>query len=228
MTRELATAYWPDLEPGRATVAVPVGALEQHGPHLPLDTDTRIARALTAALPGVLVAPALEYGSSGEHEGFPGTVSLGAEAMETVLVEYGRSVCRWAARLLFVNWHGGNVHPLTRAVSLLRYEGRDVAWLPFAVPGGDAHAGVTETSLLLHLDPRVVDTARAEKGNTGTLADLMPRMREGGIVAVSANGVLGDPTPASAAQGARWFAELVDRATAQVTRWEPDGKGRLR
>ncbi|UYP18039.1 mycofactocin biosynthesis peptidyl-dipeptidase MftE [Rhodococcus sp. Z13] len=232
MTRELADAYWPDIEPGRVTVAVPVGAFEQHGPHLPLDTDTRIASsvasAVAAALPGVVVAPPVTYGASGEHEGFPGTVSIGAEATKLLLVEYGRSVCRWAKRVVFVNGHGGNAHALLEAVTLLRYEGRDAAWIPCAVPGADAHAGVTETSLLLHLAPGSVDLSRAEPGATEPIGTLMPRLRETGIVSVSANGILGDPSEATAELGARLFANLVERATAQVTRWCPGTEGRLR
>lgn len=242
----LDTARWPDIAPGRVTVAVPVGAFEQHGPHLPLDTDTRIASAVATALSGapalsgvsalsgapnpadVAVAPPVAYGASGEHEGFAGTVSIGAEVMESLLVEYGRSVCRWAARVVFVNGHGGNAHALVKAVALLRYEGRDAAWLPCAVPGGDAHGGDTETSLLLHLAPEVVAMDRAEVGSTESIVTLLPRLREGGIVAVSANGVLGDPTAASAERGARMFADLVERATAQVARWQPDAEGRLR
>jgi len=148
------------------TVAVPLGAFEQHGPHLPLDTDTRIAEALARRLPGTVLAPSIAYGASGEHEGFPGTISIGSDALRTILVEYGRSACRWAERVVFVNGHGGNLETLISAVTLLRYEGREVAWLPCAVPGADAHAGRTETSLLLCLSPEVVDFARAEVGNT--------------------------------------------------------------
>ncbi|WP_241386583.1 mycofactocin biosynthesis peptidyl-dipeptidase MftE [Rhodococcus sp. CH91] len=226
--RELSDAYWTDIEPGRVTVAVPVGACEQHGPHLPLDTDTRIAAAVAAALPDVTVAPPLAYGASGEHEAFAGTVSIGAEVTRALLVEYGRSVCRWARRVLFVNGHGGNAHPLAEAVTLLRYEGRDAAWLPCAVPRADAHAGITETSLLLHLAPETVDMTRAAAGATEPIGSLMPRLREAGIVSVSANGILGDPTGATADHGARLFANLVERASAQVARWQPGTEGRLR
>lgn len=226
--RDLAGAHWTDVEPKRWTVAVPVGSLEQHGPHLPLDTDTRIATAVAEALPDVLVAPPLAYGASGEHEDFPGTVSIGTEALRTVFVEYGRSICRWASRVLFVNGHGGNAYALAEAVSLLRYEGRDVAWLPCAVPGADAHAGVTETSLMLHLFPNAVDMASAVAGNTDPISTLMPQLREAGMVSVSANGVLGDPTTATAAQGARLFAHLTERAASQVARWEPGTEGGLR
>ncbi|MDJ0392803.1 mycofactocin biosynthesis peptidyl-dipeptidase MftE [Rhodococcus sp. G-MC3] len=217
---------WTRIGEGR-TVVVPVGAFEQHGPHLPLDTDTRIAEALARSLPGVEVAPAIAYGASGEHEGFPGTVSLGAAALETVLVEYGRSACRWAARLLFVNGHGGNVPTMAAATALLRYEGRDVAWLPCAVPEADAHAGRTETSLLLYLSPEVVDMARAEVGNTEPISKLLPRLREGGTRAVSGNGVLGDPRGASASEGARILAEMTTRSIGAMSRWAPSNRGML-
>ncbi|QCQ92216.1 mycofactocin biosynthesis peptidyl-dipeptidase MftE [Rhodococcus sp. SGAir0479] len=223
----LAHMSWPDVPRDQLTVAVPVGSVEQHGPHLPLDTDTRIASAVARALSGVVCAPAIEYGASGEHEGFAGTISLGSGALEMLLVEYGRSACRWARRVVFVNGHGGNGPALVKAVELLRYEGRDVAWFPCAVPGADAHAGHTETSLLLHLSPEVVAMDRARTGNTEPVADLMPRLRAGGMLAATANGVLGDPVGASAEEGRRLFDGLVERARAAVSAWAPRGDGRL-
>lgn len=222
----LGQAGWPEVD-GAATVVVPVGAFEQHGPHLPLDTDTRIAEALAQRLPGVVVAPSIAYGSSGEHEGFPGTISIGADALKSVLVEYGRSSCRWASRVLFVNGHGGNVATLIAAVELLRYEGRDVSWLPCAVPGSDAHAGRTETSLLLALSPEVVEFSRAEVGNTDHIAELLPRLREGGVRAVAPNGVLGDPRGSSASEGLEILEEMTARATAALARWAPSDRGML-
>src|ERR671927_369082 len=84
-----------------AVLLVPVGALEQHGPHLPLGTDTVVAA----------------------------TVAIGTEILAAVLVETGRSACRWARRLVFVNGHGGNLPALVAATTLLRDEGRDVGWV---------------------------------------------------------------------------------------------------
>lgn len=223
----LARMPWPDVPPDELTVAVPVGSLEQHGPHLPLDTDTRIASAVAGALTGVVCGPAIEYGASGEHEGFAGTISLGSDALERVLVEYGRSACRWARRVVFVNGHGGNGPALVKAVELLRYEGRDVAWFACAVPGADAHAGRTETSLLLHLSPDVVVMDRVEVGNTEPIADLMPRLRSGGMRAATANGVLGDPTGANAGEGRELFDALVQGARRAVSGWTPRDDGRL-
>ncbi len=225
---DLAGAAWPELT-GRPLLAVPLGSVEQHGHHLPLATDTVVAQAvLRAARLDAVVAPAIPYGASGEHEGFPGTVSLGTDALTTLLVEYGRSACRWAGRLLVVNGHGGNLDALRRAVPLLRAEGRDAAWHPCAVPGGDAHAGRTETSLLLHVEPAAVRTDRSVAGVTTPIGPLLPRLRAEGVRAVSPTGVLGDPAGATADEGARLLADLARRLAVAVDRWDAGEDGRLR
>jgi mycofactocin system creatininase family protein len=217
---------------GYPALIVPLGSTEQHGPHLPLDTDTRIATAVARAAAtrlgdGWLLAPALSYGASGEHEGFAGTVSIGTEALRLLLVEFGRSACNWAARLVFVNGHGGNVEALAGAVGLLRTEGRDVSWSSCMVAGADAHAGHTETSVLLHISPEVVHTGAVVPGNSAPLAELMPAMRAGGVAAVSTVGVLGDPTTATVADGARYFADMVDGCARKLLAWTPNGHGML-
>ena len=215
------------------TLLVPLGSIEQHGPHLPLDTDIRIADAVAHTVASELgasfvVAPPSSYGASGEHQGFAGTVSIGTPALTTLLVEYGRSACEWAARLVFVNGHGGNVDALRSAVGLLRSEGRDAVWCSPAVRrGADAHAGHTETSVLLHLSPQLVRMGECRPGNAAPLADLMPQLRAGGVRAVSESGVLGDPTTATAADGARLFVEMAGDCIDRVRRWRPQREGTL-
>jgi creatinine amidohydrolase len=184
---------------------VPLGATEQHGPHLPLGTDTVIASALAISVADAVIAPALPYGSSGEHAGFPGTLSIGQAALTQVLVELVRS-CSFS-RVLFVSAHGGNAEPLAAAVREARGEGCDVwAWSPRWK--GDAHAGRTETSLMLALAPQLVRSPR-EAGNTAPLNGLLPRLRAEGVRAVSPNGVLGDPAGASADEGRALLAAAI-------------------
>lgn len=202
-------------EPG-VILAVPIGSCEQHGPHLPLGADTAIATALTDALAGhldeVVVAPPLTITASGEHAGFPGTLSIGTAAMATVIVELVRSA-DWAAGVVLVNGHGGNRDAVETAVEMCRHEARNVvAWWPHH-PGGDAHAGRTETSLLLALRPDLVRLEAARPGVRTALSELFPALRSGGVRAVSLNGVLGDPTGATAGEGwailERWTGDLV-------------------
>jgi len=229
----LGALTWPELDERRCTLVVPLGSVEQHGPHLPLDTDVRIAAAVADGAVGhlagdALTAPALNYGASGEHQSFPGTLSIGHEALRILLVEFGRSACGWAWRVVFVNGHGGNVATLSTAVAQLRHEGRDVTWFPCGVAGSDAHAGDTETSLLLHLSPELVRADRVVSGNTAPLTELMADMRSGGVRSVSATGVLGDPVTATADRGRELFEALTARLVAAVNAWSPDANGMLR
>jgi len=193
---------------------VPLGSLEQHGPHLPLDTDTRIAVAVAAAAAAgreeVTVSPPLAFGASGEHSAFPGTVSIGTAALTEVLVELGRDVSRHWEVLLFVNAHGGNHDAVSAAIERLKAEGRRCGAYTVASRKGDAHAGRTETSMLMHLDPSAVRAELAEAGETRPIAELIGCLRAKGVRSVSPNGVLGDPGGASAAEGRR----LLEQATA--------------
>lgn len=228
---ELGEVTTVDVAPA-PTVLLPLGAVEQHGPHLPLDTDARVAGWLVAntvaVRPDWLAAPTMPYGASGEHEGRAGTVSIGTDVLADVLLEWGRSACRWADRVLIVNGHGGNLDALRRAVPQLRREGRDVAWWTPQLLGGDAHAGHVETSLLLHLAPRLVRRERAVVGNTRPLAELLPSLRRHGITGVSPSGVLGDPTAATAQAGAALGTALLGRVVAAVERWRVDPTGAVR
>ena len=210
----MADLTWPQAGPrSERLLVVPLGATEQHGPHLPLSTDTDIAEALATALAArradVDVAPALAYGASGEHAGFPGTLSIGQEALQLLLVELGRSATATWRRVLLLSAHGGNAAAVRGAVAVLRSESRDVrAWSP-SLPG-DAHAGRVETSLQLALSPSRVRLADAAAGATAPVSELLPAMRDGGVAAVSRNGVLGDPAGADAALGEQLLRRAVD------------------
>jgi len=224
---ELAGATWPQVEAtgARTVLAIPLGSLEQHGPHLPLETDTRIAVAVAAGLaaccPGVTVAPAVAYGASGEHADFPGTLLVGHEVLTDLLVELVRSARRSFAGVVFINAHGGNEEALAAVVRRCTTEGDEVlVWRAVTPAGGDAHAGRTETSLLLAIDPGAVRLDLAEPGCTEPIATLLPRLRAEGVRPVSSNGVLGDPTGASAEEGRVLLDDLVgDLAAAVSTHW---------
>ena len=226
MTARLGDVTWTDLWnlAPRPIIAIPVGSCEQHGPHLPLDTDTRIAVALAQGLaasfePGdVLIGPTLQATSSGEHAGFPGTLSIGAHVVEQMVVELVRSA-DWSAGVVLVNGHAGNARPIQRAASTLLGEGRRVlAWWPH-VRNGDAHAGETETSMMLAIVPALVRMSRAEAGRPEPIVDLIDELRAGGVRAVSPNGILGDPRGASAGHGKATLTRLIIDLVAAVDEW---------
>jgi mycofactocin system creatininase family protein len=228
---------WPQV-PQLPTVLVPLGSTEQHGPHLPAGTDAFVAAAVAAAvaammvdLPAprspVVVAPTLGYGASGEHEQFAGTISIGHQALALLLVELGRSALLWAGRLLVVNAHGGNLPTVPEAVVQLRSEGRDAAWVPCSHPSADPHAGRFETSLMLAIAPWTVRTEAARPGATEPIGTLLPRLRAGGVRAVSPSGVLGDPSGASAQEGRALVRSMAEDVVARMQRWAPDESGLL-
>lgn len=210
--------------PAPPFLAVPLGATEQHGPHLPLGTDTTVAvelcGRLAAARTDIVVAPAIAYGSSGEHSGFPGTLSIGHRALELLVVELVRSADEFAGVIL-VNGHGGNLAPLRAAQRLLTEEGRTtLLWSPTG-PADDTHAGHTETSAMLHLTPDRVAMQRARPGNTDPLPALIADLRSGGVRAVSPTGILGDPTHATAAAGAQILEHWAEHLLAAVNQRFP-------
>ncbi|MFF4354970.1 mycofactocin biosynthesis peptidyl-dipeptidase MftE [Streptomyces sp. NPDC001530] len=222
--RRLDGMAWPDVGDARGAgvLVVPVGSTEQHGPHLPFTVDTEIAVALAEALVdrrgGTVLAPAVPYGSSGEHAGFPGTLSIGQAATELLIVELVRSADVFDGVLL-VSGHGGNAVPLRAAVARLCAEGRRVrAWAP-AGAAEDSHAGRVETSVMLALRPAAVKTAAAAAGDRRPLREILPELRASGVRAVSPNGVLGDPSGASAAWGRTVLSRWTDDLLAAFDDW---------
>lgn len=225
------------IVPVRPLVLVPIGSTEQHGPHLPFDTDTTIASAVAAACASglsdlhdiaVVVAPPISYGASGEHQMFPGTMSIGHDALRVLLVELVRSLSHWAGRIVFVNGHGGNVPTVTDVVKQMILEQHQVAWVPCAFERAtDAHAGRDETSVMLFLDASRVDMTRAVIGNTSSLDELLPELMASGVRAVSESGVLGDPIQAHARVGEKMFTSLIDDLCARILNNSVGPSGKL-
>ncbi len=163
-----------------ATVVLPVGAIEQHGTHLPVSTDATCAEAIamaaaqrtnTAAPP--VLAPTLQFGYSDDHAGFPGTLSLSQRVLEDALVDIGSSILASGfQRLLYLNGHGSNDRLLYYVVRRVRERARgpvalaattywklasrELGELRVSEPGGMGHACELETSLMLHFVPRLV------------------------------------------------------------------------
>lgn len=202
-------------------VLLALGSWEQHGAHLPFDTDTVIIEAVVdAAIRSVdpentqfSVVPTIGVTASDEHNGFAGTLSIGTNALSDVVVSIARSAS-WARGICIVNGHGGNADSLKLVHSALEYENiRHSIWsLPY-YEGADMHAGHTETSLMLHLAPGTVRMDLAEVGAVGDSEMLIERMRAGGIKEVSSNGIVGDPTNATAAHGATMLSFYADHLT---------------
>ncbi|HEX3796532.1 MAG TPA: mycofactocin biosynthesis peptidyl-dipeptidase MftE [Acidimicrobiales bacterium] len=223
---QLGDATWREVEAmqGLNLLVVPIGSVEQHGPHLPLDTDTTIAVALANRLALVrndlVVAPAVSYGASGEHAAFPGTLLLNHEVLANLLIELVRSARAAFRGVIIVSGHGGNLEALTEVSHRGDAEGDEVLVWSAAVAGGDAHAGRTETSLMLALAPDRVRLHLAEPGCTDDLSTILPKLRVEGVRPVASNGVLGDPTGADAQEG-RELLEMMttDLATAVAQRW---------
>ncbi|MFM7535530.1 MAG: creatininase family protein [Acidimicrobiales bacterium] len=217
----------------RSIVVVPIGAVEQHGPHLPLATDTIVVEAYAEALAGQVgerldlwFLPPLAISKSNEHAWAPGTVWLGPETVLAILRDIGRSLRMLPTRkVVFLNGHGGNTSLLDVACRELRLHDGLQTFLvhPFlpadhggagdpAEHGMGIHGGVSETSLLLHLRPELVHLDRAAPALPVVL-DGFRHLRFGGPVGfgwlsddLHPSGVIGDPTLASAERGAAEFA----------------------
>lgn len=248
MNRHLADMTWPEVAEavaaGMTTIILPLGATEQHGPHLPLGTDTvraiGLAERLAAHLPDALIAPPLPIGCSDEHSGFAGLLSLDTATLVNVIVDCARRMVAWGARrVVLLSAHGGNDAALARTAERLRHDLPALyVWTPsdllitadevLAIAHRDdispeaigLHAGEGETSEMLCLHPELVRLEQREPGYTGDMEVVMPRLREAGLQPVTPNGILGDPTRADAERGARY---LDARAAAIAAELEKNG-----
>ena len=215
-----------DIAPGSRILVLPLGSWEQHGPHLPLHTDSLIIESvvnsaishLDSLRENFLVAPTVSITASDEHEGFAGGLSCGTEALVASVVAIARSAS-WARGVCIANGHGGNTDALRRISSALDHEKIPaVLWSLPSYSGGDMHAGHTETSLLLHLHPDLVRLDHIEAGAVAIGTQDVDVMRSHGVRAVSPNGVLGDPRTATAQHGIDVLNLYTQSLVASLTR----------
>ena len=161
------------------TLLLPLGSTEQHGPHLPLDTDTRIAQAVAAGvahrLESVRVAPAISITASDEHRGFAGTLSVGTRVLSEMLIEIVGNAGPEFGRIVAINGHGGNAYALRAATEVCKARGRAFEVWSVRLPGADAHAGRTETSLMLAIAEDLVQLDQAEARGHRTTRRTAPQ-----------------------------------------------------
>jgi creatinine amidohydrolase len=207
-----------------AVAVLPVGATEQHGPHLGTGTDTILAERVSVAAASKtndVVLPAIPYGCSLGHTArWPGTISLHPVTMIAVVVEVGR----WAhasgfRKLVLVNGHATNGPPCQSALLQLRHELPDLRprfvslfdlspeiAARYTEDAPDFHANEAETSLMMHLEPAAVDSSAIADEPDRTIGRVLLYP----MPAVTASGVVGTPSRATAARGAELFEQLVD------------------
>ena len=220
-----------EIENGRDTVIVPFGATEQHGRHMPLGTDAvlgdEFGRALADRLDAFL-APTVRFGCSEHHLSFAGTISLSEDTFHRIVWDVVGSLSRHGfRRILLMPTHGGNFKPLAEAVAELEpvenvkviaftdleglvntaFESSNLSGVDPAQSG--AHSGEWETSLMLAFRPEQVKMDQAAEGFVGPLSEIMEKVFNG-IQILDENGVLGDPRPASAAAGEKYFEDMID------------------
>ena len=232
----LAELTWPEAESRfRETdlVLLPVGAIEQHGPHLPLDTDAYdadwLAREVAAACsdPKPLVLPLIPYGVSYHHEDFPGTLSVRNETMAQIIYDVGMGAARCGAtKLVIINGHGGNGPALAFAAQMINRDARiftcvesgetsDVDIDAMAETPNDVHAGEVETSTTLALRPELVRMDKARSAVTSFSSRYLDFTNQRSVDwnaytrRISPSGVLGDPTKATAEKGRRMWELMV-------------------
>ena len=227
---DMSKVSWPDVAEAVATgvwAVLPVGAVEQHGAHLPLTTDADLAAGVARGVAdglGALLLPAIAYGDAWNNSGFPGTLSLSPDTLRAVVLDLGRELKRIGVPVLVtVNGHFGNREPIALAARQLDAEGLKVLHLDYprlealaaeicdSDPAGPGffHADEVETAMMLALRPDSVrmDKAEPEYPEFPESFGMEPMQ----LNAFNRSGVFGDPRPASADKG----RALIDGIVAE-------------
>ena len=238
---------WVDIseaiQKGFTTVVIGVGSTEQHGPHLPTQTDSVIgdflAHLIALKLENALQAQTIRIGCSDHHLSFSGTISLKPETLKAIISDYVKSLSRHGFKtIIFIPSHGGNFNPVGEAIAELKpkYPGfkligyTDLIKFGFkmfkiarrygiSMEEAGIHAGEFETSQMLALVEDQVITGRFEPGYVGRIeGDIGKKLFEKGMSAISSIGVLGDPTRADIERGREYFEQLTDYIVKDIRR----------
>jgi creatinine amidohydrolase len=235
---DTATASWEDVAAGVAgglIAVLPVGAVEQHGPHLPLLTDTVLASGVArriAESTRALLLPAIAYGDAWTAEGWAGTLSLSPDTLRATVIDLGRGLHRMGVRgLVTINGHFGNREPIALAARALSEFGLPVLHLDYphletlaaehmeSEPAGPGfyHADEVETSMMLALAPDSVrlDRAKPEYPDFPPLFGSEPMK----LSAFNRSGVFGDPRPGTAEKGEALIAGIAAESVRLVGLW---------
>jgi creatinine amidohydrolase/Fe(II)-dependent formamide hydrolase-like protein len=240
----LGELTWPEAEARFKEIDIallPVGSTEQHGPHLPLDTDAFDAEFLACdvadefEVPQPVVLPLIPYGISYHHMDFSGTISISNETLTKLVYEIGMSAAQHGVKkLIIINGHGGNTPTLKNAAQMINRDAHiftcvdtgetsDVDIGKIIETPNDAHAGEMETSTALALRPHLVDMNKAQK----FIPDFSSRYLDFSssrsvewytrTERISTNGVLGDPTKASREKGKQIWESMVKNLVSFVS-----------
>ena len=236
---------WPQIkaaiDAGHRTVVAAAGSIEQHGPHLPLQTDTLLGtflvQAIVERLPNVFQGPTIPFGVSEHHMPFSGTITMPRDVFKATVREYVASLASHGFEQVFIiPSHGGNFGPLRElevetggniggaryvaysdlnAFIQVMYGVAEKDGITPAVCG--AHAGEAETSLVLAARGDLVEMEYAEEGFVDTFDDAAQRaVFEKGMIALTSNGILGDARPADAERGLAYRDAMADMLAAWI------------
>ena len=234
----LSTLTWPEAQERFKEIDIallPVGSIEQHGAHLPLDTDSfdaeHLSHEVAAACsePKPLVLPLISYGVSYHHEDFAGTISVSPKTLSTLVHEVGLSVAKHGIKkLVILNGHGGNTPALQFAAQMINRdtgiftcvetgETSDADIIALSETPNDVHAGEIETSTTLSIRPEMVRSDKVRKFIPKFSSRFLNFSSKRSVewytrtVKISKTGVLGDPTKASAEKGTKMWSMMILR-----------------
>ena len=236
---------WPDIREaiskGYSATVIGIGSTEQHGPHLPTKTDTLIGEAIAYGvakkLGNALQAQTIRVGCSDHHLSFPGTISLRSSTLKAIIHDYVASLEKHGFQtIILLPSHGGNFSTVKESIDELKKKYTELKIIGYTDLHGfmdflfkisaefgiteeeaGAHAGETETSLMLFLEENLVKQERFSPGYLGPLGEKeVEIVLKKGMPSLSEKGTLGDPTRATSKKGETYLEKIVDFLVEEI------------